>query len=395
VLWQVLRAYGVPPLLVELVSDLHTGTLVAVRLGSQKGEPFSVSCGVRQGCIIAPLLVNVFIDFVVRQALARMPSTCGVTFTFRAGGAPLPGSAAGDSAAPISLLMYADDMALTCSSPIELTHFLGVMDDVCAECGLCINASKTEIMAVGRGEGRTPPLPPIVLRGGPVKEVPRFKYLGSLISANATCEAEINARIAKAGAAFHSLKHVWDSPLGVGLKSVVYITCVRTILLFGGECWAPTAVLESRLNTFHNNCLRPIVGVKRSARHSSTYLHDRCAEHGIPTHLSVLRLRQLGHVARMLSTRYPKPALGCKPPPAAAPQPPAESAQPADPTGVPRRLARPGGRPRTRWFNIVDRDLATLAASLGVSVSHLESLLLDRLEWRKAILSMLPLKREF
>jgi hypothetical protein len=213
VLWQVLRAYGVPPLLVELVSDLHTGTLAAVRLGSQKGEPFSVSCGVRQGCIIAPLLFNVFIDFVVRQALARMPSTCGVSFALRANGAPLPGSAAGDPSVPIPLLMYADDMALTCSSPLELTHFLGVMDDVCAECGLCINASKTEVMAVGR-EGRTPPLPPIVLRGGPVKEVPRFKYLGSLISANATCEAEINARIAKAGAAFHSLKLLgWASNL--------------------------------------------------------------------------------------------------------------------------------------------------------------------------------------
>lgn len=391
VLWQVLRAYGVPPLLVELVSDLHTGTLAAVRLGSQKGEPFSVSCGVRQGCIIAPLLFNVFIDFVVRQALARMPSTCGVSFALRANGAPLPGSAAGDPSVPIPLLMYADDMALTCSSPLELTHFLGVMDDVCAECGLCINASKTEVMAVGR-EGRTPPLPPIVLRGGPVKEVPRFKYLGSLISANATCEAEINARIAKAGAAFHSLKYVWDSPLGVGLKSVVYITCVRTILLFGGECWAPTAALESRLNTFHNRCLRRIVRVSRSDRHSSTYLYDRCAEHSIPTHLSVLRLRQLGHVARMLSTRYPKLALGCRPPPTIAPQP---SAVPADTADAPRRLVRPGGRPRTRWFSIVDRDLAALAVSLGVSVSRLESLLLDRTEWRKAILSLLPRKREF
>jgi hypothetical protein len=181
----------------------------------------------------------------------------------------------------------------------------------------------------------------------------------------------------------------------VGLKSVVYITCVRTILLFGGECWAPTAALESRLNTFHNRCLRRIVGVSRSDRHSSTYLYDRCAEHNIPTHLSVLRLRQLGHVARMLSTRYPKLALGWRPPPAIAPQPSAVSADSADPAGAPRCLVRPGGRPRTRWFSTVDRDLAALAASLGVSVSHLKSLLLDLTEWRKAILSLLPRKREF
>ena len=105
-LWRVLRAYGAPPLLVELVSDLHTGTQAAVRLGALKGEPFSVSCGVRQGCVIAPLLFNVFIDFVVRQALARMPSTCGVSFALRTEGRPLPDAADASASDRIPLLMY-------------------------------------------------------------------------------------------------------------------------------------------------------------------------------------------------------------------------------------------------------------------------------------------------
>ena len=159
-LWRVLSAYGAPPLLVELLMDLHTGTLAAVRLGALKGEPFSVSCGVRQGCVIAPLLFNVFIDFVVKQALTRMPSTCGVFAAFRSEDRPLhaAGAGSGSTSDYIPLLMYADDMALTCHCPLELAAFLRVMDDVCTECGLSINASKTEVMAVGR-EGRTPPAP--------------------------------------------------------------------------------------------------------------------------------------------------------------------------------------------------------------------------------------------
>lgn len=368
-LWRVLRAYGAPPLLVELVTDLHTGTLAAVRLGALKGEPFSVSSGVRQGCVIAPMLFNVFIDFVVKQALARMPSPCGVTAAFRSGGCPLPGAGGGPPLDHIPLLMYADDMALTCPCPLELAKFLGVLDDVCAECGLSINASKTEVMAVGR-EG-IPALPPIVLRGGPVKQVAQFKYLGSLVCADATCEAEINTRIAKAGAAFHSLKHVWDAPLGVGLKSVVYATCVRSILLFGGECWTPTAALEGRLNTFHNNCLRRIVGVRRSDRHSSNYLYSRCAEHDIPSHLSVLRLRQYGHVMRMLSSRYPKRVLCCDPPPSAS--------------------TRPPGRPRARWLDLVSKDLTRLASA--PDDSSLEALYSSRSLWREAIRTLLPRKR--
>ena len=375
-LWHVLRAYGTPPLLVELLMDLHAGTLAAVRLGALKGEAFSVSCGVRQGCVIAPLLFNVFIDFVatiVRQALARMPSTCGISAAFRSEGRPLSAAGVVSPSDHIPLLMYADDMALTCPCPLELAKFLGVMDDVCTECGLSINASKTEVMAVGR-EACTPPLPPIVLRGGPVKQVDRFKYLGSLVTADCSCEAEINARIAKAGAAFHSLKHVWDAPMGVGLKSVVYATCVRTILLFGGECWVPTTALTGRLNTFHNNCLRRIVGVRRSDRHSSSYLYQRCAEHDIYTHLSVLRLRHYGHIQRMPGSRFPKRALCSKAPP-----------------GFERR---PVGRPRTQWLQLVDEDLARLAASLGVPKSSLHALTANRSKWREALSSLLPRKRE-
>ena len=372
-LWRVLRAYGAPPLLVELLMDLHTGTQAAVRLGALKGEPFSVSCGVRQMCVIAPLLFNVFIDFVVRQALARMPSDCGVYAAFRSEGRSLPVVGADPTSDHIPLLMYADDMALTCPCPEQLATFLGVMDDVCAECGLSINASKTEVMAVGR-EDVIPPLAPIVLRGGPVKQVAQFKYLGSLVSADCSCGAEIKARIAKAGAAFHSLKHVWDSPLGVGLKSVVYATCVRSILLFGGECWVPTTALTGRLNTFHNNCLRRIVGVRRSDMHSSSYLYERCAEHDIYTHLSVLRLRHYGHVQRMLGARFPKRALCSGPPP-----------------GFEKRVE---GRPRTQWSQLVDGDLASLAASLGVSCSSLDALHTNRSAWRGALLSLLPRRRE-
>jgi hypothetical protein len=36
------------------------------------GKEFIVNNGVRQGCVVALLLFNVFLDFVVRQALADM-----------------------------------------------------------------------------------------------------------------------------------------------------------------------------------------------------------------------------------------------------------------------------------------------------------------------------------
>jgi hypothetical protein len=57
--------------------DLHMETQAAARMGGVVSEWFDVKCGVRQGCVIAPTLFNIYMDFVVRQAMAQMPEGCG------------------------------------------------------------------------------------------------------------------------------------------------------------------------------------------------------------------------------------------------------------------------------------------------------------------------------
>jgi hypothetical protein len=69
VLWRILPIYRVPSKIVQLLEDLHVGTLAAVRLGGHVGKDFTISNDVHQGCVVAPLLYNVFLDFVVRQPL--------------------------------------------------------------------------------------------------------------------------------------------------------------------------------------------------------------------------------------------------------------------------------------------------------------------------------------
>ena len=49
-----------------------------MRVNGELGPEFEVTAGVRQGCVIAPTLFNVFIDMVVRKALMCMPENCGI-----------------------------------------------------------------------------------------------------------------------------------------------------------------------------------------------------------------------------------------------------------------------------------------------------------------------------
>jgi hypothetical protein len=72
-LWRPLSAYGVDPKVVELLADLLTGTQAAVKLSGEHGEWFDNCRGVRQGCVIVPLLFNTYFDCIVRLSPAEMP----------------------------------------------------------------------------------------------------------------------------------------------------------------------------------------------------------------------------------------------------------------------------------------------------------------------------------
>ena len=55
-LWQVLRKYGVPPSLVNIIRSLHDGMKAEVTVDGAITPEIEVTNGLRQGCTIAPTL---------------------------------------------------------------------------------------------------------------------------------------------------------------------------------------------------------------------------------------------------------------------------------------------------------------------------------------------------
>eukprot|EP00955_Chlamydomonas_euryale_P057733 356878-Chlamydomonas_euryale.AAC.3 len=71
-------APAVHPHVVKLLEDLHTDTEAIVREDGEGGCSFTVQTGVRQGCIIATMLFNVFIDHILQEALSQLPPASNV-----------------------------------------------------------------------------------------------------------------------------------------------------------------------------------------------------------------------------------------------------------------------------------------------------------------------------
>ncbi|KAK2175342.1 hypothetical protein NP493_735g00026 [Ridgeia piscesae] len=58
-LWQLLRKNGCPEKFTTVIKALHTGMMVNVSVGGEVSESFSVTNGVKQGCVLAPMVFSI------------------------------------------------------------------------------------------------------------------------------------------------------------------------------------------------------------------------------------------------------------------------------------------------------------------------------------------------
>ena len=77
-LWRILGLRGVPPKLINLISELDSGTESAVRCGDTISDLFPVVTGVRQGCVLAPTLFIACMDWILGRMSER--SSCAASF---------------------------------------------------------------------------------------------------------------------------------------------------------------------------------------------------------------------------------------------------------------------------------------------------------------------------
>jgi len=63
-LWKILRMYGFPEQIISILQNLYQDSKCAVRTNGDTSEWFTVLTGVRQGCILSPLLFAIVMDWV-------------------------------------------------------------------------------------------------------------------------------------------------------------------------------------------------------------------------------------------------------------------------------------------------------------------------------------------
>ena len=364
ILWSVLQhCYHLPPKLLTIIKALHENTSAAVRSYGKTSEQFPVSVGVKQGCVLAPTLFNLFFDAVIRLAISDYHPGVGLNISYLLDADLVGNRKKLTSEVSVTDLEYADDMALISDSYVGLTTLLESLDSKCRHMGLTINCKKTKLLAVLPDAGTQPPAPILLhAESDPIEVVSSFQYLGSTVASDCTSNVEASSRITKASQSFGSFNRIlWhQKKIKLSTKLRNFDSVVLSSLLYGLE----TAVLLEpqihRLQSFVMRCLRSILGVSLWDGKRDTSIRRSTHLQRISTVLTQRRLRLLGHIMRMGEDRLPRKLLVC----------------------APSHGKRSAGGQKMRWNDQVLRDLK----SCNLEVDW-RTLTQDRSEWRGRIRS--------
>ena len=143
--------------MILVIRQFHDGMRACVRLDDRVcSEWFAVEQGLRQVCVLAPLLFNIFFAAVINVASAGFKADKGIMDALvhlrkkRGAGEVTVGESV--PATPLWGMLYADDAGVVSQLPEQLRKMIGVIVVVCAAFGLTVSEAKTEIMCL-RPEG--------------------------------------------------------------------------------------------------------------------------------------------------------------------------------------------------------------------------------------------------
>lgn len=281
-LWQVLRKFGIEEGLIQTIQALYNNTSSAVLLNNQIGDYFKTTVGVRQGCLLSPVLFNLFLENIMRETLYDFHSTISI------GGRT------------INNLRFADDIDLMGGSNRELQDLTKRLEERAGAYGMEVSTEKSKVLV----NSTTNTHAEIYMNGQQLEEVDAFKYLGATLTKDGRSTIEIKTRLAIATSAMAKLSKIWRSrEISFSTKMKLYKSLVLSILLYGCESWTLTAETTKRVQTFETKCFRRLLGISWRDRKSNDFVRSQITSLAGPQEplLAIVKKRKMswfGHVMR-------------------------------------------------------------------------------------------------
>ena len=123
-----------------------------------------------------------------------------------------------------------------------------------------LKTSKTETMKISRPPGQLN----VPVNGTKLKQVPEFKYLGSIFTEDGKLDREIETRCQKANAVTYQLSPILKHPsICMATKRQLINNIFIRILCYQCQTWPLTKTLAKKITVCEMRCLRKAINVTR------------------------------------------------------------------------------------------------------------------------------------
>jgi len=172
---------------------------------------------------------------------------------------------------------------------------------------------------------------------------------------------EIHRRMGIAGSIMAQLDNVWHQQrLSLSTKLRIYTSLVQSVALYGSETWTMRKVDSDRIQSFHMQALRRILGIRLYDKVSNAVVNDKTKLPDLPSLIDDRRHSLFGHICRLPENTPASQALQLS----------IEAH-----TGTPPAAdwKRPPGHPRRTWLQVEE--------DIGLSVGAAQIASQDRSMW--------------
>ena len=168
-LLRILNRIGINRKIVNIISSMYEDTKAMYQFGMIETGWVAISRGLRQGCILSPLLFGLYTE---EMAVRVRNMNCGI----------------GIGSDKLSMLMYADDIVIMSEDMNELQGMLDVVSGYGRDFGMTFSGDKSEVLIVNPGEVDEDRV--WMLGGKTVKHTHEYKYLGVWLNREGCAKAK-------------------------------------------------------------------------------------------------------------------------------------------------------------------------------------------------------------
>ena len=198
--------FGCPAKFIAVERQFHSGMLARVQ--SEFSDPFPVTNGVKQGCVLASTLFSMMFTAMLTDAIQDGNNDIPIRYRFDRKLFNLRRLQAKSNVLTELLdeFLFADNMTKGAPTEEKMQKGVDQVYDSCDSYDITISIKKIEVVYQPAPYRKPYKELTITVKGQGLQLVNKFTYFGSILCRVVYIHDEVNARIAKTSAAFSRLR---------------------------------------------------------------------------------------------------------------------------------------------------------------------------------------------